>query len=133
MYPYNQFMGNQFQPVTQPTTFQPQQSQQLQRVNGLNSAKAYPTTPNSTIALFDSNEDIMYIKTTDASNFPTIRSFRFTEIQSSTPETKQFVTVEEFNQFKEEILNGKQSVQLKHQSNGSNKRNDEVRKSEQQS
>lgn len=126
-------MGNQFQPVTQPTTFQPQQSQQLQRVNGLDSAKAYPTTLNSTIALFDSNEDIMYIKTTDASNFPTIRSFRFTEIQSSTLETKQFVTVEEFNQFKEKILNGKQSVQLKHQSNGSNKRNDEVRKSEQQS
>lgn len=34
---------------------------------------------NSTVALFDSNEDIMYIKTTDGAGFPSIRTFNFAE------------------------------------------------------
>ena len=84
---------------------------QLIKVNGLDSAKAYPTVANSTIALFDANDDIMYIKSTDASNFPTIRRFRFVEeTEPANEDTEKYVTVEEFNKFKEELLNGKQSV-----------------------
>lgn len=35
--------------------------------------------PNSTAALFDSGNDIMYIKQTDGAGFPNIRVFTFTE------------------------------------------------------
>lgn len=83
---------------------------QLIRVNGIDSAKAYPTAPNSTVPLFDANEDIMYLKSTDASNFPTIRRFRFVEELETQRDVQQYVTIEEFNHFKEEILNGKQFI-----------------------
>lgn len=91
---------------------QSQTNSQLIQVNGIESAKAYPTTPNSTVALFDTNDDILYIKSTDASNFPTIRKFRFKEesLEVQTQPSVQYVTLDEFNKFKEEILNGKQFV-----------------------
>lgn len=91
---------------------QAQTNSQLIQVNGIESAKAYPTTPNSTVALFDTNDDILYIKSTDASNFPTIRKFRFKEesLEVQTQPSVQYVTLDEFNKFKEEILNGKQFV-----------------------
>lgn len=129
MYPYNYPTPN-FQPNTQPTSYTPTYSQQLQRVNGLDSAKAYPTQPNSTVALFDANEDIMYIKSTDASNFPLIRCFRFTEVFSDSNKTEQYVTLTEFNEFKEELLNGKQFIQQQstRKPNGANKTTDELNK-----
>ena len=37
----------------------------LTRVTGLEGAKAYQMPANSTVALFDNNDDLMYIKTTD--------------------------------------------------------------------
>lgn len=86
-------------------------SQQLVRVNGIESAKAYPTQPNSMYALFDENEDFLYIKSTDASNFPTIRKFKLIEEKEKEVEQPRYVTVEEFNKFKEELLNGKQYIQ----------------------
>ena len=92
--------------------------QQLLRVNGLESAKMYPTSPNSSIALFDENEDIFYLKSTDASNFPTIRKFKFVEVfdQAPKPVDAQYVTLEEFNKFKEELLNAKQSIRSESES-----------------
>ena len=47
--------------------FQPQR-QELIKVNGLEGAKNYPLSPGSTIALFDAESDIMYIKSMDAGN-----------------------------------------------------------------
>lgn len=84
--------------------------QQLPKVNGMESAKAYPTAPNSTVALFDANDDVMYVKSTDASNFPTIRRFRFYEESEQKVEESKYVTIEEFNKFKEEVLNAQQFV-----------------------
>lgn len=98
--------------TTSPTPLSSQaQGAQLTRVNGIESARAYPTNPNSTVALFDENEDIMYIKSTDASNFPTIRKFRFIEEKEQLDiDNAKYVTMEEFEKFKEEVLNGKQFV-----------------------
>lgn len=71
-------------------------------------------SPNSTVALFDSNEDIMYVKSTDGAGFPQIRKFAFTEVQESQAQPHanvDFVSREEFENFKKEIMNnGKQSV-----------------------
>ena len=67
MNPYNNYnMGmNNFYPNQFSTTLaQPQMTtQNLIRVNGIDGAKAYQMPANSTVALFDNNEDIMYIKT----------------------------------------------------------------------
>ena len=55
---YNQQMTNQqFLPQTQ--------TQNIIRVNGIEGAKAYQMNANSIVSLFDANEDIMYIKSTD--------------------------------------------------------------------
>ena len=63
--------------------FQPfQQKQELIRVNGLEGAKNYPLSPGSTVALFDAESDIMYIKSMDAGGFPSIRTFSFMETTS---------------------------------------------------
>lgn len=65
--------------------------------------------PNSSAALFDGNEDIFYLKTTDGAGFPTIRKFKFEEIQAKTPEPAEesdYITREEFEQFREEMRRG---------------------------
>lgn len=101
---------NQFQPqLNQPQV----NTQNLIRVNGIDGAKAYQMPANSTVALFDNNEDIMYIKTTDGAGFPTIRTFAFNEVVGNTnsiQDTADYVTRDEFNKLKEELLNGKQSI-----------------------
>ena len=86
-----------------------QKTSNLIRVNGMDSAKAYPATPGSETMLFDENDDVMYFKETDINGYSTIRKFRFTEEIDMPKETK-YVTVEDFEKFKEEILNGKQPV-----------------------
>ena len=66
-----------------------QQKQELIRVNGLEGAKNYPLSPGSTIALFDAESDIMYIKSMDAGGFPSIRTFSFMETTSKPTDTTE--------------------------------------------
>lgn len=94
----------------------------LEKVNGLESAKQYQMPPNSRVALFDANDDIFYVKETDSSGFPTIRTFRFVE-DTATPqpvEEVKYVTMEEFNTFKEELLNGQQLIRTETKSESTN-------------
>lgn len=87
------------------------QGPQLDKVNGIDSARAFPTKPNSMVAIFDANDDVFYIKTTDSNNFATLRRFRFyEEPEESIQQSSGYVTKEEFDKFKEEILNGEQSI-----------------------
>lgn len=88
-----------------------QQRQQLIRVNGIDGARAYQMPPNSTVALFDANNDLMYIKCTDGAGFATTRVFSFIEQkETQTPTASEFVTRKEFEELKEVLKNGKQSV-----------------------
>ena len=90
---------------------QNQMNNNLIRVTGMDGAKAYQMQPNSTVALFDSNEDIMYIKSTDGAGFPTIRTFGFAPIEQPTNQGNDFISRAEFEQFKQEVLdNGKQLI-----------------------
>lgn len=86
-------------------------NEQLVRVTGLDGAKAYQMRPNSVVALFDGAEDIFYLKSTDGAGFPTIRIFRFEEVTSIPNVSQEYITKAEFEQFKEEVLNGKQHFQ----------------------
>ena len=79
---------------------------QLIRVTGIDGAKAYQMAANSTVALFDSNEDIMYVKTTDGAGFGTIRAFSFSEIDLSAtakPTATEYVTKAEFEKLRSEV------------------------------
>lgn len=67
----------------------------LVSVTGIEGAKAYQLPPNSSVALFDANEDIMYIKSTDGAGFPTVRPFRFEPIEQKPQPTG--ITREEFD------------------------------------
>lgn len=93
---------------------QPQQTT-LIRVNGLEGAKAYQMPPNSVIPLFDGNEDIMFVKSTDAAGFATIRSFRFEPMPDPEPPAEpRYATLDDLENLKTSILEaiayGKQSV-----------------------
>ena len=97
-----------YQPMYQP--YQPtwtgqqlvQQYQQpvngLVSVTGIEGARAYQLPPNSSMPLFDANEDVFYVKTTDAGGYPTIRRFTFRpdEPAQSAP-APAYVTREEFD------------------------------------
>ena len=116
--PYASLMGqNQFYnpQMMNPTPVQPQeQTQNLIRVNGIDGAKAYQMPANSTVALFDSNDDVMYVKSTDGAGFPSIRTFAFTEKLNVKGKSQdvEYISREEFEKFKKELMdNGKQSIQ----------------------
>ena len=117
--PYGNIPGYQnFQPFNftpQPTPQNPVQQQQgLIKVSGIDGAKAYQMPPNAAIALFHESEDIFYVKTTDGAGFPTIRAFRFEPMEEEAKEARdgRYVTIEEFNKFKEELY-AKQSVRTR--------------------
>lgn len=82
----------------------------LQKVNGEASALQYRLNPNSRAVLFDSNEDIFYIVTSDASGTNTVQAFSFAPYEKAKAPKEQYVTIEEFNRFKEEVLHGQQSI-----------------------
>lgn len=97
-------------------TYQPNSSQPvngLVSVTGIDGAKAYQLPPNSSMPLFDANNDIMYLKTTDGAGFPTIRAFRFEAIESEQRQNTEYVPRSEFDALVEQVrglVNGKQLV-----------------------
>lgn len=90
----------------------------LTQVVGIEGARAYQIPPNSTVPLLDANNDIFYVKSTDATGFPTIRIFSFVE-QKEEPQvtSDNFATKDDLKSINdrldilmEAIANGKQPV-----------------------
>ena len=101
----NQF-NNQYPQYNNPLPL----NNQIIFVQGETGAKAYQIPNNTTILLMSSEGNEFFIKTTDSSGFPTIRKFTFQEQQnqeqhSCNCQSNNYVTQEEFNNFKKEILN----------------------------
>ena len=112
--PYGLNNFNPYQnPISQNNNFSTQMQQNnLIRVTGIDGAKAYQMSPNSSVALFDSDSDIMYVKTTDGAGFPTIRTFRFEPIEDVPKVQDAYITRDEFDALKQEVEKyGKQFVQ----------------------
>lgn len=108
----NQFMQGYCNYGGTPMTnnfIQPAQ-QGLIKVTGIEGAKAYQMSPNSAVALFDANEDVFYVKSTDGAGFPTIKSFQFSPIDNVEKPSADYVTRVEFNQLKEMLQNGEFTV-----------------------
>ena len=71
---YQQYNNQNFNNIQQPVN-------NLLKVTGPESAKAYPLPPKSTVVLFDEEEPVFYVKTTDDSGFANPpRAFKFEEI-----------------------------------------------------
>ena len=80
------------------------QIKSLTRVNGLEGAKAFQIMPRETVALFDGNDDIFYIKSADDGGFPTIKAYRFAEVDlTGTKPTNDYVTKSEFEELRNEV------------------------------
>lgn len=119
-YVYPQAQQTQAVPSVQPT--QPQQPSQPMTsgiiwVQGEAGAKSYLVAPNTTVQLWDSERQTIYIKSADASGMPSIKTLDYTireNAQSNTPlapETPSvaFATKDEVNILADKInaLQGK--------------------------
>ena len=92
---------------------QPQQNNIIW-VSGEAGAKAYAVAAGQSVVLMDSERDVFYIKTSDASGMPMpLRVFDFKErvaVAKNATTAGDYITREEFEKRLQEVLNGKQSV-----------------------
>jgi hypothetical protein len=98
MYNYYPTVPNVF--PTQSNVF-PTQTEQIQYVNGKQSAESYQMSPNSSVILMDSEKARFYVKKTDASGIATIKAYDFTESDDDKP--MEYVTKAEFEKFKASV------------------------------
>ena len=91
-------------PMQQPR----QDSNGLIWVQGEAGAKSWFVNPGATVLLMDSEAMRFYLKSADMNGVPAMRTFEYNEVgtqrQQETPQTMNFVTVNEFNGFKDEVL-----------------------------
>ena len=111
--------GNYFPAGYQPQyMYQPQpqqtQTQQTQTgiiwVQGEAGAKSYLVAPNTTVQLWDSESQSIYLKSADASGMPSMKILDYTIRDNSIPTPQNtpqpntdYVTKDEFNNFKQEV------------------------------
>lgn len=92
---------------------QPQQAQSnINWVQGESGAKSFAVAPGQSVLLMDSESNVFYIKSSDASGMPLpLRTFEYTEraVKQDKP-TVDYITREEFEKRMEEVLNGKQPL-----------------------
>jgi hypothetical protein len=107
----NQLRGGQIPPMQmmQPQTFPPRQDGNgILWVQGEAGAKSWFVAPGSTVLLMDSEGQRFYLKSADPSGVPAMRTFEYSEVGAAKApeqtETKNYVTVEEFTAFKNEVL-----------------------------
>lgn len=90
--PYQQPWGGAYPQPTYPQPSYQKPVEGLVRVTGLEGAKMYQLPPNSSMPLFDGNEDVFYVKTTDGAGFPTIRTFRFVPVEQQAEQGEGYAT-----------------------------------------
>lgn len=98
------------QPQQQVQNTQPQPQQQvvmqsnIEYVNGIEGAKALILPPNAQKMLLDSDNPFFYIKTTDMQGKPTVRRFKYTDVDAEESNEKKetpkidYVTLEQFEE-----------------------------------
>lgn len=113
---YNNYIPQFYQPQYMAPQMQQNTNQQnnsgITWVQGENAAKSFPVAAGQSVLLMDSENPVMYIKSTDQSGMPLpLRIFDYTErVTKPQEETKvnpkpeaDYVTKPEFDKFKEEM------------------------------
>lgn len=78
-------------------------------VKGATQAETYPVAPNATVILWDSEQDTIYIKSTDVLGKPTIKYLDYTirdnapKIEEQKTESVEYVTKADLANFMDEI------------------------------
>ena len=105
--PYASMQNNQqsYQ-QQQPQMQNPQPTMQMQSnieyVNGIEGAKAFILPPNTQKLLLDSDNSFFYIKTTDTQGKPTVKRFKYVDVDAEQNTPKQdkpqedYVTLQQF-------------------------------------
>lgn len=107
-YPYYPMQNNAFQNVGNVGMNQSNTQSALIWVQGLNAAKSYPVAPNTSVPLFDSEANVVYIKSADASGMPSIKILDY-NVRDNAPKTAEiqpqadFVTHNELADMQKEI------------------------------
>ena len=123
----NQFQYQIPQPIYQNPTNSNSQSNGITWVQGESGAKSYNVGPGQNVLLMDSEANTFYIKSSDSSGMPLpLRIFDYTErtigqqtlTQEPTIDLKNYVTHEEFEKFKNEILNKRNMQNIKSNKEG---------------
>lgn len=102
---YNYFPQTYQTPAYYPSQTQPQPPQQTQSliwVQGEAGAKSYLVAPNSTVTLWDSEAQTIYIKSADATGMPSIRTLDYT-IRGGEETAVNYVTKDDFDRIEKEI------------------------------
>ena len=104
----NVMPNNSFQNNTQTVDTSNSQNilNQVAWVNGEVGAQAFQIPRGMSVILMDSDNPMFYIKTSDLSGKASIKAFKYEEYNATTTAPKiDYVTKEEFEQFKQSILN----------------------------
>lgn len=111
--PYNNYIPQFYQPqyISNPPMNSQSNVQNYSGINwvqGENAAKSFPVGAGQSALLLDSENPVMYIKSTDQSGMPLpLRIFDYTERSSESKENSSsepnYATKQEFDDFKEEI------------------------------
>ena len=102
----NQMQGTQMSLPNQPQ--QPQINNGIIWVQGEAAAKSYPIAPNSSVPLWDSEANVIYIKSADMSGMPSIKVLDYTmrDVAARTPEISpqnEFATKDDISVLEKEI------------------------------
>lgn len=89
----NQMQGTQMSLPNQPQ--QPQTNNGIIWVQGEAAAKSYPIAPNSSVPLWDSEANVIYIKSADMSGMPSIKILDYT-MRDTAPRTAEISSQNEF-------------------------------------
>lgn len=105
-FPYSYQNAYQSYPQVQQASTQGQQSS-ITWVQGEAGAKSYLVAPNTTVQLWDSEAQVIYLKSADASGMPSMKIIDYT-IRDAAPTPTQsnavsYVTKDEFDHYKQEI------------------------------
>lgn len=102
----NQLRSN---PTMQQQSFPTRQdSSVILWVQGEAGAKSWIVAPGTTVLLMDSEAQRFYLKSADQSGIPNMRTFEYSEVGESKVQgqqkTAQFVTMEQFDAFRNEVM-----------------------------
>ena len=105
---YNNFFPTNYQPYQMPQMQNNQPNTFVQWVQGINAAKSFPVAPNTSVPLFDSEANVIYIKSADASGMPSIKILDYT-MRNATPRSADispqsgFATKDDISHLEEEL------------------------------
>lgn len=98
---YGYYPNYQTGPVTNPN---PANNQGIIWVQGEAGAKSYLVAPNCTVQLWDSEAQVIYLKSADASGMPTMKIIDYTIRGNENIKTNiEYVTSEQLEEIKKEL------------------------------